>query len=122
MARQGLIPFDQRSIRDLYRLRQTKMNPYEAPKINTSLAFKLGIPLISPLIVIGIAPFCLIYSRQRHLFLIYAIGLFALFAVYMLLDSLTILSDNGVITPSLAVYVPLALLTTIFSWRFGLKT
>jgi lipopolysaccharide export system permease protein len=72
--------------------------------------------------VIALAPFCLIYSRQRHLFLIYALGLFGLYAFYMLLDSLTILSDNGIISSGLAVFVPLALLASIFSWRFALKT
>ncbi len=99
MARKGLIPFDQRSISELYRLRfKSKMNPYE------------------------VAPFCLVFSRQRHLFLIYALGLFGLFAFYMMLDSLTILSDNGVITPTLAVFVPLSFFASFFTWRFVFKT
>ncbi|MGH7889468.1 MAG: LptF/LptG family permease [Thermodesulfobacteriota bacterium] len=123
MARKGLVPFDQRSLSELYRMKyNTKANPYEAPKIGTALAFKLAIPLISPLLVIALAPHCLVYSRQRHLFLIYALGLFGLFAFYMLLDSLTILSDNGVITPTLAVFVPLALFASFFSWRWLKKT
>lgn len=123
LARQGLIPFDQRSISDLYRMRyKTKLNPYETPKISTALAFKTALPLISPLLVIAIAPFCLVFSRQRHYFLLYALGLFGLFAFYMLLDSLTILSDNAVIHPLVAVFVPLAVLTTLFTWRFKRKT
>ncbi|MBS0647769.1 MAG: LptF/LptG family permease [Verrucomicrobia bacterium] len=123
MARKGLIPFDQRSITELYRLRfKTKVSPYEVPKIGTSLSFKVAIPLISPLLVIALAPFCLAYSRTRHFFLIYALGLFGLFAFYMLLDSLTILSDNGVITPTMAVFVPLALFASFFTWRFALKS
>jgi lipopolysaccharide export system permease protein len=123
MARQGLIPFDQRSLSDLYRLRyKTKLNPYEAPKIATALSFKAAVPLMSPLLVIALAPFCLIYTRHRHYFLIYALGLFGLFAFYMLLDSLTILSDNGVITPTMAVFVPLTFFASFFAWRFSLKT
>jgi lipopolysaccharide export system permease protein len=123
MARQGLIPFDQRSLTDLYRMRyKTKMNPYETPKIATALSFKTAVPLMSPLLVIALAPFCLIYTRQRHYFLIYALGLFGLFAFYMLLDSLTILSDNGVISSVMAVFSPLAILASFFTWRFIQKT
>ncbi len=123
MARQGLIPFDQRSISDLYRMRyNTKLNPYEIPKIGTALSFKTAIPFISPLLVIALAPFCLAFSRHRHYFLLYALGLFGLFAFYMMLDSLTILSENGVITPAMAVFVPLAVFASFFTWRFTLKT
>lgn len=123
MARKGLIPFEQRSLSDLYRLRyKNKAHPYEAPKIATALSFKAAVPLISPLIIIALAPFCIAYTRQRHYFMIYALGLFGLFAFYMLLDSLTILSDNGVITPAMAVFVPLAFFGSLFTWRFFLKT
>ncbi len=123
MARQGLIPFDQRSLSDLYRMHyKMQASPYEVPKIGTALSFKMAIPLMSPLLVIALAPFCLIYRRQRQFFLLYALGLFGLFAFYMMLDSLTILSDNGVIKPALAVFVPLSLFATFFSWRFALKT
>jgi lipopolysaccharide export system permease protein len=123
MARKGLIPFDQRSLSDLYRMRfKPNLNPYEAPKISTALSFKAAVPLMSPLLVIALAPFCLVFTRQRHYFLLYALALFGLFAFYMLLDSLTILSENGVIPPIVAVFAPLTLLTGLFTWRFAVKT
>ncbi len=122
MARKGLAPFEQRSISELsHLLSQAKSSPYEIPKISTALCFKLAVPLLSPLIVAALAPFCLVFSRQRHFFLLYAIALFSLFALYVLLDSLTILSDSGLISPLLAAPVPLALLGTFFSWRFFFK-
>lgn len=90
MARKGLIPFDQRSISELATLRAAvTKSPYEAPKISSALSFKIAIPLLSPLIVVALAPFCLIFSRHRHFFFLYAIGLFSLFACYMLIDSLS---------------------------------
>ena len=101
---------------------KTKLNPYEAPKISTALSFKATVPLMSPLLVIALAPFCLGFSRHRHYFLLYALGLFGLFAFYMLLDSLTILSENGVISPLVAVFAPLVLLGGLFTWRFAVKT
>jgi lipopolysaccharide export system permease protein len=123
MARKGLIPFDQRSISDLYRMRlKPKLNPYEVPKISTALSFKTIVPLMSPLLVIATAPFCLGFSRNRHYFLLYALGLFGLFAFYMLLDSLTILSENSVIPPWTAVFAPLAVFGGFFTWRFFAKT
>lgn len=122
MARKGLVPFDQRRISDLIHLvKDRKVAPYEIPKIKTALAFKMGIPLLAPLIIIGLAPVCLVFSRYRSLFLIYAVALFGLFAFYMLLDSLTILSDHGLFSPLLAVLFPLALLASVLGWRFWIK-
>jgi lipopolysaccharide export system permease protein len=107
MARKGLAPFDQRSMTELSTLLfDSERPPYEVPKITTALCFKIAIPLISPLLVIALAPFCLIFSRQRHFFFLYAIGLFSLFACYMLLDSLTILSENGIISARIAIFLP----------------
>lgn len=123
MARKSLIPFEQRRLSELHRMRSSPTAaPYDLPKIKTAYSFKLAIPLLSPLLVMAVAPFCLTSHRQRHFFLVYALGLFGLFAVYMLLDSLAILSENQVIAPSLAIYTPLAFLLSISSWRFFSKT
>ncbi len=119
MARKGLIPFDQKKISELYKLsKNPKAAPYELPRIKTALIFKSGIPLLAPLIVLALAPVCLSFSRFRSLFFIYAIGIFSFFAFYMLLDSLTILSDHAIITPWVSVLLPLSLLALIASWRF----
>ena len=123
MARKGLAPFEQRSLSELSRLLfDPTRPPYEIPKIATALCFKIAIPLISPLLIIALSPFCLIFSRQRHFFFLYAIGLFSLFACYMLLDSLATLSENNVISAKMAIFLPLSLLGTFFSWRFYFKT
>lgn len=123
MARKGLVPFDQKRITELLRLaKNPQSSPYEVPRIRTALAFKTCIPLLAPLIVLALAPVCLTFSRFRSLFFIYAIAIFSLFALYMLLDSLTILSDHGIISPLLSVVFPLTLLASIVSWRFWMKT
>ncbi len=123
MARKGLIPFDQRSISQLFQLRfRMKMNPYEIPKIGTNLYFKLAVPLISPLIIFAVSPVCLFFSRNKHHFLIYSLGLFILFAFYMMLDSLTILSENDVLAPTIAIFGPFLLIATFFIGRFYKKT
>lgn len=123
MARKGLVPFDQRKISDLIQLvKDRKVAPYEIPKIKTALLFKIGIPLLAPLIVMGLAPVCLFFSRHRSLFLIYAVALFGLFAFYMLVDSLTTLSDHGLFSPLLATLFPLSILASVLGWRFWMKT
>lgn len=122
-ARQGLVPFEQKSITDLYRLRHSPTtSPYEVPKMTTALLFRLTVPLISPLLVMAIAPFCLSYHRQRHFFLVYALGLFGLFAIYMLLDALSILSETGILSPFVAICSPLLLLSSFFTWIYIQKT
>jgi lipopolysaccharide export LptBFGC system permease protein LptF len=123
MARKSLIPFEQRRLSELYQLRHwEKAAPYDLPKIKTALLFKLTIPLLSPLLVMAVAPFCLTTHRQRHFFSLYALGLFGLFATYMLLDALAILSENQVMAPALAIYTPFLFLIPFFSWRFFSKT
>lgn len=123
MARKGLVPFEQKKISELVRLaKNPNSSPYEIPRIKTALAFKVAVPFLAPIIVIALAPVCLTFSRLRSLFFIYAIGLFALFALYMLLDSLTILSDHGILSPILSVVFPLTLLASIVGWRFWMKT
>lgn len=123
MARKGLVPFDQKKISELLQLAQSPHpSPYETPRIKTALLFKVCIPLLSPIIVLAIAPFCLTFSRFRSVFFIYAIGLFSLFALYMLLDSLTILSDHGILSARLALLLPLTLIASIFGCRFWVKT
>lgn len=123
MARKGLTPFDQKKISELLRLsKNPQTSPYEIHRIKTALSFKTAIPLLAPLIVVALAPICLTFSRFRSLFIIYAISLFSLFALYMLLDSLSILSDHGIISPLLSVVAPLALLASILGWRYWMKT
>jgi lipopolysaccharide export system permease protein len=122
-ARQGLIPFEQRNLTELYKLRfSPHTSPYEIPKITTALLFRLFMPWVSPLLVMAIAPFCLSYQRQRHYFLLYALGIFGLFATYMLLDALSILSENSLLPPLIAIGAPFILLASFFTWRYLQKT
>lgn len=122
-ARKALASFDQKSISELALLvKNRKISPYELPKAKTAVAFKIASPLLSPLIILAFAPACLTFSRHRSFFVVYAVGIFSFFAFYMFLDSLTILSDNGLISPILAIFAPLLLLTSILGLRFLRKT
>jgi lipopolysaccharide export system permease protein len=117
-ARLGLIPCEQRSLTELYALRTNPhTSAYEVPKIKTTLTFRLVMPWISPLLVLSLAPFCL--QKRRHYFLLYALSIFALFAVYMLLDAFSILSEHNLLSPLISICVPFLLLSGLFGWRYA---
>ena len=111
--------FDHKSLSELASTVLTKkISPFDMPKVKTALAFKLTTPLITPLLLLIFALPCLTFSRHRSHFLIYALALFSFFAFYMLLDSLTILSDHALLSPFAATILPILLLAAFFGWRF----
>ena len=116
----AFIPFENRSIKELTKLALSKsgVSPYELPKITTQLWFKAVIPLLSLLVVLAVAPFCIRFSRNGALFLIYALGLFSLFAFYTLVDSAVIVGQHGVLPPLFAVAAPFLLIGSIFTYKF----
>lgn len=117
-ARLGLIPWEQRSLTELYQLRShPHTSAYEIPKITTTLTFRLAIPWISPLLVMALIPFCL--QKRDHFFLLYALSIFGLFAIYMFLDAFSILSEHGLLSPLISIGTPLVLLGGMFGWRYA---
>ena len=88
-------------------------------KILAVLTFRVCIPLISPLLIIALAPFCLIYRDRRAAVWIYGVGLFSLFTFYTLSDAMLIL--NGVISPTVGVILPFVCALAIWGPRFFLK-
>ncbi|MGR3973347.1 MAG: LptF/LptG family permease [Candidatus Rhabdochlamydia sp.] len=106
----GFTPPDYQSFSGLIHLMKTvHLTSFEKGKVMTAFLFKLFVPLLSPLALIGVAPYCLTFARYRSLFSIYALALFALFAFYMLLDALAIMSDHSLLSPYLAMISPFAL-------------
>lgn len=120
MMGQSIAPFENRSLKELFNLIffSKTTTPYESSKILTQFCFKCALPFISFIIVLAIAPFCLVFSRHLNLFLIYAFGLFGLLACYMLFDSMVTLGEHRVISPLIAAFAPLFLLGSFFTWRF----
>lgn len=80
--------------------------------------YKLAIPWLCLLAVIAPIPFCVTYSRHLPVFLIYAVSIFGLVAFYLILDAAVLLSERQVISPYLAVGLPMALFFGFFGWRF----
>ena len=104
------IPFESRSLSSLFH--DYPFNSKDQAIIRTHFHHKLAVPLLSLILLIGSAPFALVYSRQRPSFLIVSLSLFAFIAIMTLFDALLVLGENKVITPSIAMwFIPIFLLT-----------
>lgn len=82
-----------------------KMSDREA-EAATFFYYKVTLPLICLLAVIGPAPYCLRFSRQLPLFLIYASSLCLIVTFFTLIHSLVILGQSQVVPPLLAILAP----------------
>jgi len=120
MPRKGYIPFENRSISELFRLLHHKKTAsiYEAKEIMTRLCFKCVIPLLPFLVLIAITPFCIRYSRNLPIFFIYAFGLFGYISFFTLMDSAVILGENNVFPPLVAILTPFLGCAAGFGWKF----
>lgn len=88
------------------------------PEALAHLAHKSALPLLCPLVVLATTPFCLRFRRNTNPFAIYAVAIFGLLALYMLLDAALILGETRALPPLRATLIPLALAFSAFGWRF----
>lgn len=109
----GSIPLENRKISELIQLCYKKevLTRYEHPQALTHLLFKLIIPLLSPLVIAAVAPFCLKHRRHLPLLLTYTCALFAFITFFVLMDGAVILGENLTLSPYLALLTPMGLLS-----------
>lgn len=87
-------------------------------EIQTYFFRKLAMPLLPFLILIGVLPFCIRYSRIPPIFMIYGPSLLAFVVFFMLMNAMTIIGENRIIPPFIAVFSPLILFLTLTGKRF----
>ncbi len=80
--------------------------------------YKIVIPWLCLLAVIGPAPFCIRFTRQLPVFFIYAFSVFGLVAVYLVMDAALVLGYRQVLPPAAAVLIPFTLFFGFFSFRY----
>jgi lipopolysaccharide export system permease protein len=88
-------------------------------KVLTAFYWKLAIPWLCFITIIGAAPYCVHFSRQLPVFLIYACTLFSLIAFYMFIDAALVVSKRQVIPPFIAIICPFLTVFGFFQWRFA---
>lgn len=87
-------------------------------KILTSFYWKIMIPWLCLLVIIATAPFCVKFSRQPPILLIYIGGIFGLVAFYLFMDASLVVAKRQVVEPFWAIGVPFLTVFGIFGWRY----
>ncbi len=87
-------------------------------ELETHFFYKLIMPLLSFLVLIGVLPFCIKYSRSPPLFMIYGPAIFCFVVFFTLMNAMTIIGENNVLPPYLAICSPLALFLGLTYKRF----
>ncbi|MGL5263488.1 MAG: LptF/LptG family permease [Candidatus Rhabdochlamydia sp.] len=100
------------------KLRQKSLSPYEYPAALSYFLLKIVMPLLSVLVVIAVAPFCINHRRNFPVFLTYALALFGFIAFFTLLDAAVILSENETISAFYAILLPFFICFSLFSYRY----
>ena len=87
-------------------------------RLVTAYYYKLAIPWLCLLAVIAPAPLCIAFSRSLPLFFIYALSLFGLVAVYLIMNASLVLGERQVFSPAAVIWVPFCLFFLFFGVRF----
>jgi lipopolysaccharide export LptBFGC system permease protein LptF len=77
------------------------------PVQKTELLYKIVAPLIPFLVLFGMIPLLLRYTRSQPILLITACSLFAFIALKVILDGMVILGENLVLPATIAVLTPI---------------
>lgn len=93
------------------------LNEKEA-RLLTTYYYKLAMPWACLLAVIAPAPFCIRFSRTQNIFFVYALSLFGLVALCLIMDAATLLGERQVLGPALAIWLPFGIFSTIFAIRY----
>lgn len=94
---------------------------YNSEKETHALAVflrKIILPWLAVLAVIGVVPFCIEVTRDLKVFSIYAISLFGLVFIYIVINAGTTLSERQVANPYLAILAPFAMIALGLISRF----
>lgn len=96
---------------------QEEMSEKDAQTLS-AFYYKLVMPWLCLLAIIGPAPSCTRCTRQLPIFLIYACSLFGLIAFYLVMDSALVVGERLLLQPAPAIGLPFALFSAILGWRY----
>lgn len=87
-------------------------------QVVSALYRKLIAPWLCLMAVLAPIPLCVRFSRQIPVFFLYAINIFGLVAIYLILDSTQVLGKRQVLDPALVIWTPFVFFFSLFAWRF----
>jgi lipopolysaccharide export system permease protein len=91
---------------------------YSDGDISTHLFYKVIMALMPFVILLGVAPYCINYSRNHPIFLLYGISLFCFVVFFTLMDALLIIGKNQTLPPYIAIGLPFVFLLGICYKKF----
>lgn len=91
-------------------IRNEKESFHSKGEVPTYLFYKLIMPLMPFVILLGVAPHCVNYSRNPPIFLLYGISIFCFVVFFTLMDSLLIIGNNQTLPPLVVMGLPFLLL------------
>ncbi|MFT4552548.1 MAG: lipopolysaccharide export system permease protein [Chlamydiales bacterium] len=121
LLRAALSPPEQQSLSQLWRhlpLGKKHLTDKEA-QVLTAFSYKTAIPWVCLLAVIAPAPFCMVFTRNLRIFLIYSIGIFTFVAFFTIMDAATVLAENQVASPLSIIWSPMLLFGSIVYWLYA---
>lgn len=87
-------------------------------EVATIFFYKMAIPLAALLVILAPAPFCLRFSRQVPIFMIFVLSLFGLITFFTFVNACVILGESQVLSPLWAIALPFFLFFGLFGWRY----
>lgn len=99
-------------------IRHERDSFYSSGEVATYLFYKIIMPLMPFAILLGIAPYCVNYSRNPPIFLLYGISIFCFVVFFTLMDSLLIIGKNQTLPPYIAMGLPFLLLLGVCYKKF----
>ncbi len=87
---------------------------------STYLFYKLAMPLMPFLILLGVIPYCVNYSRDPAIALLYGISIFCFVVFFTFLESLIIIGENQTVPPFIAIWLPFSLAAMVCYRKFRL--
>lgn len=117
--RKGFIPLENRSLQELCKLGfASQSSSYLKMEAKAQLYYKCTMPLLSLLVIVASAPFCVRYSRRFPLFFLYTVSLFGYITFFTLMDSAVILGENRAFSPFAAIFIPFFLCSLPFTINY----
>ena len=112
-------PYDHRSITTLYKqLKSKNLCTKEKAELSAHLNYKFAFPILPILIIFGIFPYMIRFSRTISIFFISAFSLFGFVIYYTLMDSFLILAENSTSYSMLIIWLPALLSFGVFFKKF----
>ena len=117
---QSIIDPNDESLTDLWRKlpQGSSITSEKESEIISVFYHKMIMPWLCLLAVIGPAPFCTRFNRNMPLFFIYALSIFGLVAVYLILDATLILGKRQIAEPWLAILMPFFACVGAVSYKY----